>query len=69
MLLLYSFHQAWCDFPDAACEKQLDFHRPADLLTAGVSRILFQTFSFPLSCVRPILLIAYSSAYQDFNKS
>lgn len=69
MLLLYGFRQAWCDFPNTARERRLDFHRPADLLTAGVSQILFQTFSFPLSCVPTILLIAYSSAYRDFNKS
>lgn len=44
LLLLLSLQKAWCDFLNTANEKKLDFHRPADLLTAGVSQIQFQMF-------------------------
>lgn len=50
--------------------KRLDFHRPADLLTAGVSRIQFQAFfhSFQDTSQLTILLSAYLSTYQVLNK-
>lgn len=41
--LLWGLHKARCDFLNTADEKRLDFHRPADLLRAGVSQIQFQT--------------------------
>lgn len=44
MPLLWGFHKARCDFLNTANEKRLDFHRPADLLRAGVSQIKFQIF-------------------------
>lgn len=51
--LLWSLRKARCDFPNTANEKRLDFHRPADLLRAGVSQIQFQTFFFSLSSTLP----------------
>lgn len=44
--LLWGSREARCDFLNTANEKRLDFHRPADLLRAGVSQIQFQTFFF-----------------------
>lgn len=46
--LLWGLRKARCDFLNTASERRLDFHRPADLLRAGVSQIQFQTFFFLL---------------------
>lgn len=45
--------EARCDFLNTAYEKRLDFHRPADLLRAGVSQIQFHSFFFFLSSTLP----------------
>lgn len=45
--LLWSLRKARCDSLNSASEKRLGFHRPADPLRAGVSRIQFHSFSLP----------------------
>lgn len=75
-LLLWGLHKVRCDFLNAANEKKLDFHRPADLLRAGVSQIQFQFFFLSSSCTLPswrycrpiqVLLKIYIKANQGFS--
>jgi len=69
--LLWSLRKARCDFLNTAGEKRLDFHKPADLLRAGVSQIQFQTIFFsPFPIHLPAAsFVALANAYQELNWS